>query len=140
LPFRVQEVPGDVRGATAEAARLLLHANLLLQLPHGVAEHQRPVPLELHDRLVGAEPGERVALQQRLGVRVGLRCGILADGVEKGRRGEQRAPPGVPRVGRVAVERVVVTVAVREVPDAVTAHLVVVRGALARLRDAEPAP
>src|SRR5882757_5198988 len=57
----VEEVAGDVCGAAAESARLHLDADLGLQEPARVAQHERAVPLELHDGLVGAEARERVA-------------------------------------------------------------------------------
>src|SRR5262249_31237955 len=80
----VAEVVGDVGGPAAEVAALGDHADLRPELLQAVAEPERPPPLVLHHRLVGAEAGERVATEQRLLLRGRWRGGVLAHRVEEG--------------------------------------------------------
>ena len=130
----------DVDGAATEAAGLGFHAYLRLQHRATVTQQQRPPPLELHHRLIGTEAREGIALEQRLDLGVGLRRCILAHGVQEVRRCDDRAPARVRGVFGIAVQGIVVTVTVGEVPNAVRGDLVVVRWIRLRLRHTEPQP
>jgi hypothetical protein len=119
----VQEIVGHVRGAAAEPARLVGHADLGAQHVAAVAGRQRAVVLKLHLGLVGAKPGERVSLEDLPLLRRERRGRVLAHAVGEVRRRDEAAPARVLAVSRVAVQRVVVAVPVGEVAGGVGRHL-----------------
>ena len=65
---------------------------IALQHSAAIAQPQRVPPLELHYRLVRTQAGEGVALQQRLGLLVRLRGGVLPHRVQERRWRDQPAP------------------------------------------------
>src|SRR5215207_10639032 len=127
-----------MRRATAELAALVGHADLCAKTLEPVADRERPPPLELHHRLVRAEPGERIAFEQRLVLgRCRLGRGVFTHRVQERGWRDQTAPSRAGRVGGVAVQRVVVAIAEGEVAKTVTRDLLVVGRGVDGLRYAD---
>src|SRR5690606_14972593 len=126
-----------VAGAAAEIALLVLYPHQGAAGVEAVAHLLGPPPREIHGGLVAAGAGERVPLEQGLGVWIGLGGGVLPHGVEEHGWRDQATPAGALAVVRIGVQGVVVAIAKGEVAGAVPAHLEIVGRVGLRLPDAD---